>query len=235
MKKLICLLFISIPFLSFSQLDKASIERKLNEIFANECVQQMLSIEVLPRNLMSSLVLDKVTVYYHETYDKPTYLVPAVQNNRLIGALDISKIDTSKSKLANNCQYAIVWRDYSSTVISDLTGKYSGEIKCYDLNKSGYDFAKFFMLENEVSSYEFKQEVAGRENPGAVFCDRNYGNGNGNLGYGECMRCILNTCYGNSQCTLLLTFSNVLGNLIGQPNVGHAHLSTGCFILSIMY
>jgi hypothetical protein len=232
-KRLLFLLAFVFPALTFSQLTNEQIASKMSETFSTACVRDMLNAAVVPREVFPKLDFTKLSVDYQGKFSSPTYYIPAFDKGKLLGVVHVARVDAAKTKTVNNCGYVMTWRDYS-TVTLNANNKLEGVVKCHDLNHGGMYFASYTITNGLVTSWIFDQQLLDK-NTGADYCDRRYGNGNGNLGYWECYRCITGICSSSSNCNFLYWFSNVLGVGAGSGPVASEAISVSCIILSIIY
>lgn len=130
---------------------------------------------------------------------------------KIVGQIQAIKVREDYTRLPNMARYIMLYRDFRQYNHNTMTGT----INVYDLNYDEYlvgignftkgvadNFDTFPMPSITVERYDL-----GLERP--HFCD---GNQNGNVTWGECWRCMINACLGNSTCTALCMFGNHFGN-----------------------
>lgn len=157
--------------------------------------------------------------------------------------------------LPNNEHYLMLLVDYKSYDTKKLTGN----IKLFDLNYENYLAGEIdvkdakilkliglnmpksiekkytgLMKKNELGNPIFlnRKSSFNENNAEKHFCD---GNGNGNVGFGECMSCMTSACNGDATCATFCSIVNVAG--IGTSTGGQCTISmlAACAYISIAY
>jgi|SRR5688572_6632377 len=143
---------------------------------------------------------------------------------RELGQIEAIKASQS-ANLPRDGEYHMLFRDYSNY---DLVNE-DGQIDIYDLNYDEYLIAEATITNASVSNldlYEMPEPIATLREVTTHFCDLN---SNGNVTYGECVRCMLNSCYQNEECAALCSIANA----INRSCTGS--ISISCSILAIFY
>ncbi len=188
------------------------------------------------------------TVRYVEVNGKHPYAtVPVKQEGKITAVLEFVPVpEKLENVLPNNDRYAMQLTDYRKY---DPESQ-NGEIRALDINYDGYLSALFTVEKGEIIRFDtgempeeirkkypdvqpVKNDFTGDIAPEYKrhICDRN---GNGNVSYGECMKCFKEMCNGYSYCQLkcqliygpyaLFEYAQCEASLVGA-----------CVVIALMY
>lgn len=187
--------------------------------------------------------------YVDNNVAKPVLNLVYKANGNVVAFLQVIPIPKHiENVLPNNEHYAMLKVDYQSYNTITKTG----EIKLVDLNYDNF-LAGELKIDNSaikeikgndmpfklVAKYSSLKKKSDLGNPKYLvkslknhFCDAN---GNGNVGYGECMSCMTSACNGASTCAAFCAIINVAG--IGTSIGGQCTLSmlAACTYIAIVY
>lgn len=170
-------------------------------------------------------------------------------HQKLTGVLEAIKLNPSGIKLPNNLDYLMLFRDFRGLNTGDL----KGTIELFDINFDDFNFASAVVGDKMVVSYQtrdlpseiankYAAELSGNsaivENylnqTGRHLCDLN---GNNNVGFFECYKCMNNACAGEPQCFFMCYFvGDALGWVItGWGPLCQYSLAGACIIISAVY
>ena len=153
--------------------------------------------------------------------------------------------------LPGNEHYIMILYDYREYDTSDKTG----DIKLVDLNYDDWvplemtvasgvitNLNTYFMPDSIVEKYSYLLKKKDLGNPiyseendyelKTHFCDQN---GNGNVTFGECFRCMASACFGNQQCAILCGITNFAGQWLIGTQTCSVSIATSCVWISIWY
>lgn len=216
-KAILCLLVFANLFVNAQ---KGTTDRYFTAFLEEPAVAEMLSNPALPANLVSLIDLSKSYVRTQGEEKKPMGYIPVYENEKLLGVIHFGKVDQSKFKTVNGSAYVIVWRDYRS--VKTERGVLNGTIQLYDLNYGGLNFQKVEVVNSVATQWTDIDTEAARKH----VCDLN---GNGNVGYLECYRCIKNACAGSPECDFLCDMTNLA---FGWCNTS---IAVSCIYLAAVY
>ena len=144
--------------------------------------------------------------------------------------------------LPNNDRFAMQLVDYRNFESENLTGT----IRAYDLNYDNHQAAllevqkgmvtglKTFSIPDELikkyAGLDPAEQTGDTYERKAHFCD---GNGNGNISYSECYRCMVKACKGNPECDLLCNLINQASGYTPIPKQCNLSFVASCIIISI--
>jgi hypothetical protein len=195
MKKIVLFLTLLLVFqiVGISQ-DLGNLSEKNRQYFhdfiSNRKVQQQLNASpVIPRNALQNFDINNLVIEMQGDATKPNGFLKVLNDkNTLIGCLHFGRVSNTNA-IINNDEWLMIWRDLSG--MDDALE--NGTIKCYDINMNSVHFCNIVLLGGKVLDWPFfitrSNNDVGR-NAGADYCDKNYGNGNGNLGFWECYNCM---------------------------------------------
>lgn len=168
--------------------------------------------------------------------DYDLYIIPVInQNNAIVGKLEVIDLKGTNF-LPNKDKFALNYADLSRYDLRTHTGS----IILTDLNYDNFVHSQITIDRGTYTKYESKglseelktkyDSVANRRAPKNVSCD---GNGNGNVSYSECYRCI------SVAIEMSSTSSAICGiyESSGLPWWGGCNISTAaaCVIISSIY
>ena len=157
---------------------------------------------------------NQATVRYVEVHGKYSYgTLPFFLDGKLTALLEFVPVpEKLENVLPNNDRYAMQLTDYRKYDPENQRG----EIRALDINYDGYASALFAVEKGEIIRFDvwdMPEEIRKKYSEvqpvqhdftGDIapeykkhICDRN---GNGNVSYGECMKCMKELCADVSQC-----------------------------------
>jgi lipopolysaccharide export LptBFGC system permease protein LptF len=186
--------------------------------------------------------------YVENNQNKPVLNLVFMSSNKVRGFLQVIPIKKSiDNVLPNNEHYAMLLVNYKKYNTDSKTG----DIELVDLN---YD--NFLAASLKVNNASI-EEIKGNDMPTDILtkysslkkkadlgnpiyslssvvhpCDKN---GNGNIGFGECMSCMTSACNGEPTCAVFCAIVNVAG--IGTSTGGQCTISmlAACTYIAIAY
>lgn len=194
--------------------------------------------------------------YVEKNLNKPVISLVYSKEKMIKAIIHVIPINKELSNvLPNNEHYLMLLVDYKSYDTKKLTG----DIKIFDLNYDNYLAGEInvkdgkilkliglkmpeninkkyigLMKKNELGNpmYLNRKSTFNESNAEKHFCD---GNGNGNVGFGECMSCMTSACNGDATCATFCSIVNVAG--IGTSTGGQCTISmlAACAYISIAY
>ncbi len=227
----------------------SSVEKKMLSEFLNSAEYDRVSNGTFKD--LGQLDLSNSNIDYVENnQNKPVLNLVFMSSNKVKGFLQVIPIKKSiENVLPNNEHYAMLLVDYKKYDTDSKTG----DIELVDLNYDNFLAASlkvtkanieslngYEMPTNIVKKYSTLKKKADLGNPIYNYslptaphpCD---GNGNGNVGFGECMSCMTSACYGASTCAVFCAIVNVAG--IGTSTGGQCTISmlAACTYIAIAY
>ena len=227
----------------------SSVEKKMLTEFLSSSEYSRVALATFKD--FGKLDLTKSSIEYVENnQNKPVLNLVFMTSNIVQGFLQVIPINKSiDNVLPNNEHYAMLLVDYKKY----NTESKSGDIELVDLNYDNFTAASlkvnnsnietlngYDMPINIVTKYSSLKKKADLGNPiynnslpsARHFCDRN---GNGNVGFGECMSCMTSACNGSTTCAVFCAIVNVAG--IGTSTGGQCTISmlAACAYIALAY
>jgi hypothetical protein len=226
MKKIsLSVLVCFVSLLSIAQSDISSNVSSLINTFLNSPEYRRVQQKILSLGNVD-LSLSKVT-YSDNNTTKPILNIAITNRGVVKGIVEAIPLpENAKTVLPQNDKYVMQLIDYSNYNVTTKTGV----IKTFDLNYEAYLSAEVNVNNSSISSfaaYHIPADVVARH-PADT-------NGNGNVGFGECMGYMQAACNGSAGCATMCTIVNLAG--IGTSIGGQCTISmaAACIYLSIKY
>jgi len=197
--------------------------------------------------------LNNIKVDYKMTDLGEKYTVISIafydSHQNLTGVLEGIKLNSSGIKMPNNLDYLMIFRDFRGL----NTGDGKGTIELFDISFDDFNFASAVVEDKKLVSYQTRDlpsEIANKyasalagnstiaeqylNQTGRHLCDLN---GNNNVGFFECYKCMNNACAGESQCFFMCYFvGDALGWVItGWGPLCQYSIAGACVIISAVY
>jgi len=192
-----------------------------SDFLSDPQVAKVLSNSPLPDNVLQLIDPSKYYIRTQGDEKKPMGYIQIFGNGKLVGVIHFAKVD-EKYKTADGSKYLIAWRNYSK--VSQQNGKLNGIVEIYDLNKKGLLFQTAEITDSQLTSWNDIGDVALVEKTHP--CDLN---GNGNVGFQECYRCMKTACSGSAGSDFMCDLTNIA---FGWCT---ASMTISCIYLSIKY
>lgn len=150
----------------------------------------------------------------------------------IVGQIQAIKVRPDFTNLPRNARYLQLYRDFREF---DFRSE-SGVVNVHDLNYDEYLASKATIYKSvvtQISPYQVPPEIAQRYEtgippaPGYHQCDQNQ---NGNVTYGECYNCLVESCAASPICSAFCFIMN-----LRIKNICTASIIANCVAIAILY